>query len=159
ASPSQAINAMVGGNTIWIKKAASSYTIGSTLIPKLGSSGSPTMIKGYNATRGDLDDATSFDNHPVLLWNGGASGILLTLSGTLSWLFNLVLDADGASSSRCVSVTAANAWIVNCLARNFTSYGFLLGAQAQVLRCLATGGTSAATAAFSNTVNSVLFDS
>lgn len=145
ATPLKAINtAMIGSNTVWIKNGT--YTVGTTLTPPSGASGSPSRILGYNATRGDLDAVTTFTNFPTLQ----ASAAIFVITGSNPWLLfrGLILDCNG-TGTRGADLSANYSWIDNCKAMKFTQFGLTAnGANCKITRCWGTQSGTGATAAF-----------
>lgn len=138
-----AVAAMVNGNTLWIK--AGTHTLANaTLTPASWSTPNPMIINGYNATRGDLEGATTFGSMPVIQKSAGAENIF-TFSGTCQRLRCVVLDGNGLAANG-TSASGASAMATEfCQAKNFTSFGF--STNGNFNRCHATangaGGFSA----------------
>jgi hypothetical protein len=141
----------VAGNTIWIK-ATATYSITSQIgTSNLGSSGLPITVIGYNATRGDNGQVT------VLATASMAYCIVVS---QYNWrMYNVVANANNQATTGCFSASNSFITFQNCVGQNFTEQAFSIsGTYCNVISCWGTGGTSAATAAFS-TSSSCAFDS
>lgn len=144
-TPFKVAGLAIAGHTIYIK-ASGTYvsTIGST---NAASVSFPITWIGYSASRGD----------------GGQATIQLSTSGNLLLftayhrIFNVIADCNLKAASLGIGLNSGGV-AVNCKAINFTSIGFFNGATyAQFFNCVASGGTSAASAAFSTSNNAGMF--
>jgi hypothetical protein len=164
ATPGKAGGSHSGGDRILIK--AGTYTLTSTtsnvagglLTPLVGTTGSPTLVVGYNSSIGDLDAVNDFSNFPTLAAAVGAAGRPLQLTANYVHARNLIVDG-AQQADRCVQISSSNTYLVNCKVLNFTTFGICVqtGTTA-VRRCWATLGKSGATAGFYADTASPLFD-
>ncbi|HEY5267524.1 MAG TPA: hypothetical protein VII94_00075, partial [Candidatus Saccharimonadales bacterium] len=127
---------MVAGNTTWVKQGT--YLTTTAIAPVSGAIGAHCIIKGYNATRGDLDNVNNYANFPSIV----ANNVLITvISSNNSYIdiWNLsVSGGTGATKgSRGLSVTGSEISCINCSASGFTAFGiYVLSGLA--VRCYAT---------------------
>lgn len=145
---SQAVTSMVGSNTVWIK--AGTYLQTAALTPPAGTSGAYSRVIGYNTTRGDLDWATDFTNHPILQ-NNNTTNNVFTASNDYTILRSLVAHGGTAASKSDNAFRMGSTYgrIENCKALNFTGQGFLADGTGQTFtRCWATANIAGAARAF-----------
>jgi hypothetical protein len=148
ATPTQAITNMVGQNTVWIKKDTYLQTV--TQTPPAGVVGTPTAIKGYNVTRGDLEGSADFSNHPSLKADNVTARIV-TIDNAYVHMRNLVLDGGTGASKPDRAETGSGDYRLwsNCQAKNCTDRGFLSqGSGSVYVRCQVTALVAGATSCF-----------
>jgi hypothetical protein len=147
ATAGKVAGAMVGSNTVHVKGPAT-FQITTTITPPAGAQGAPTRWIGYNTTRGDLDTATAFTNHPTIQVNNAAI-VAFTYSNAWQRLRNFILDGAGGATkgTRGVNATANYCDIDNCKVTSFSAFGIVQQAAGTVTRCYLTSMISGATAA------------
>jgi len=146
ATPSKAINTVsVSGNTVWIKTAT--YTISAALVPPAGSVASPTLVEGYNSSRGDLRAVNDYSNFPTIQ-NNNTSNFLID-SGNYIWVRNLICDggAGGTKANLGIRLTGGSV-IDNCKVLRWSTNQAFNTNSCIVRRCLATQGASGSDSAF-----------
>jgi hypothetical protein len=133
--------AVVAGNLVWIKASGTYSTSSNPNFATSGSSGLPISWVGYNTTRGDGGQVTV-----------QATGNNLKLfTGTASYqrFYNIIADSNSKTTSQSWDLTGSNIYYSNCKGINFTVIGFNFASAGVVaINCVASGGTSAATAGF-----------
>lgn len=90
-----AAHGSVGGQHIWVKYNASAYTAASTssnvatgrLTLAAGTAGAPTLLRGYETTRGD-----ETANRPTFAWGVNAGNGYLVTTNASAAVENLILD-------------------------------------------------------------------
>ncbi len=133
----------VAGNTIWVK-ATATYTISSAIsTANAGSSALPISLIGYNVTRGDNGQAT-------ILASSAVSNCLAITSNY--WrIYNFVLDGNNQTTTGGIASAASYTIIANVEAIRFTKTGIQFqNNYGKAFNCVCTAGSSAATAAFSD---------
>lgn len=141
---------VVAGNTVYVK-ATATYTIAATqTFSTAGTVGNPITYIGYTSTRTDGGRVT------VQRSSGNIS--LFSVTAAFRRFYNFIADGNsGGTNVKGFVVTAGGVIVVNSKAMNFTGAGFEAGSGsggAIFQNCYATGGTSAATAAFQTTASS-----
>lgn len=148
----------VGSNFFHVKNTGQQNLASTILTPPGGTGALPTVVKGYNVTRGDLDFVSNFTNHPVIQCTSGVatSYIFSDTNGNVN-IKNFVLDANNVTN-RCYSKTISFGMVDNCLAKNFLNNGFYINGNGVILnRCWATAGAAGASnAAFQCDVQATL---
>lgn len=146
ASPAKVVAAMVSGNTVWIKNGL--YTLSNaTLSLPSWSTPNPTVINGYNGSRGDLEGVMSFANYPTIQKSAGSESIF-SFTSTGTRVRSLILDGNGLAANGTVGAGGTAAVVEFCKATGCTSYGF--GAGGNFNRCLSTANLGSAGGFYSN---------
>lgn len=153
----QAGSAMVSSNRIWLRGGAYAQTATATMGAASVSPAQTTpynRITGYNAIRGDILQVSpgvyvNASNRPTITLgvNTGLSGISTTNNG---WFIeHVVVNCSALGTSKAINLAGSSNLLRDCKLINFTLGGILTASNTDVEDCEITGGTSAATAAFS----------
>ncbi len=152
ASPVKACGAMTSGNTLYIQQGTYLVTAPLTLTTT-SALNKPTQVIGYKTVRGDGDATYDYSNVPIIqavagfptTGNAGAAGVV-SIPNPFAGVRNLILDGNGIAPK---SISGSGSFGVdNCKFSGFTWRGCEMISGGKVSRCLATGGTATATAAF-----------
>ena len=135
-----AFNAMIPSNTVWIKKASSSYSYSAVLAPSGGVSGSPSLVIGYGSVRGDGQTVTDYSKCAKISLNGSATTI--NMNQTYARCYNLYLD-NVNNVNIGFTLAAGNTYIRNCFINRFAARAVsLAGGPSNAEYCMATSGVS-----------------
>jgi hypothetical protein len=142
---------VVAGNTVYAKATATYTVTSSQTYGAAGTNALPIAYIGYTSARTDGGSVT-------VQQTGASTGIaLFHPTGGFLRFANFIADSNAKTGGiGWSSDTAGTITLVNCQALNFTSQGFAIAVRTELLNCYASGGSSAATAAFNITALSVL---
>lgn len=135
--------AQASGHNVWIKAGNYTLTAGVTLVA--GASGAWSVVSGFNSTRGDLNNSSTYASHPVILSPGNVGTMVLIAMASSTHLRNVVVDGTtGATKGyRGITAGAANSCMVtNCKATGMSNIGFMVGTGMVVDRCYASATVS-----------------
>jgi len=144
---------IVASNVIWWKN-DSAITSSSAISSSIGGG----QLKGYNSTRGDLDQSPFSTSRPKLTFTG-TSNYAITLSSGTWQLRNFIIDANSGSGASGINTTSTTPFVYNVTIKNYDNIGITLGSNGLCFYCEATGGTSNATYGISMVNSSIVFGS
>ena len=144
---------IVASNIIWWKS-----DTGLTTATAISSSIGGGQLKGYDTTRGDLDQSIYSTNRPKLTFTG-TSVYALTLSSGTWQLRNFIIDVDSSSGSSGINTTSSVPFIYNVTVDNYDNIGLTLAGSGLGLYGEITGGTSNATFGISAVNSAIIFGS
>lgn len=121
ATVNQGVAAMVGGNTLWVKKAT--YTTATAISLPAGATNATAAI-GYNATRGDFDTT----NRPTIQASAGLAGAgILGGLNSVQIIDNFIVDCNSKASTRGVYFNDGNSQTIRRVkVINTLDYGIVL---------------------------------
>lgn len=130
---------IVASNVIWWKNDSPI-----TSANAVSSSIAGGQLKGYNSTRGDLDQSIYSTSRPKLTFTG-TSAYAITLSSNIWQLRNFIIDVNSSSGSSGLNTTSTSSFIYNVSVKNYDNIGITLGGSSTCYYCEATAGTVNAT--------------
>lgn len=130
---------IVASNVIWWKSDTALSTA-----TAISSSIGGGQLKGYDTTRGDLDQSIYSTNRPKLTFTG-TSAYALTLSSGTWQLRNFIVDVDASSGSSGINTTGTISFLYNVSVQDYDNVGITLAGSGFCYYCEATGGTVNAT--------------
>lgn len=144
---------IVASNVIWWKSDTALSTA-----TAISSSIGGGQLKGYDTTRGDLDQSIYSTNRPKLTFTG-TSAYALTLSSGTWQLRNFIIDVDASSGSSGINTTGTISFLYNVSVQDYDNVGITLAGSGFCYYCEATGGTSNATFGISAVNSAIVFGS